>query len=533
MTVARAAHIARRPVFGRRRFLQGSAGLAGAGLLAAPLFPRPALAAASRPLFTHGVQSGDVALTPAGSGEAVLWARADRNARLLVEWSTTESFQDATLVAGPAALQETDFTAKLMLAGLPAGQRIFYRAHFQDLSDANGLSEDFLGSFATAPMERRDLKLVWSGDTAGQGWGINEEWGGMRIYETMRRQQPDLFLHSGDTIYADGPILPAVALPDGTVWKNLFVPEKAKVAETLAEYRAAYKYNLLDRNLVAFNAEVPMIAQWDDHETTNNWYPQELLEADERYSVKSVALLSARAKRAFLEFMPLAERDSGREQIYRKIAYGPLLDIFVIDMRSFRGPNSANLQESASAETAFLGRPQLAWLEAGLKASTATWKIVASDMPLGLQVPDGKAAWEAVANGDNGPARGRELEIAALLTAIKEVKNVVWLTADVHYTAAHYYDPAQARYQDFSPFWEFVSGPLNAGTFGPGKLDETFGPQLKVVKAPPEGQANLPPSAGLQFFGQVEIAGASGRMTVTLKDLENTDLYTVELTPEA
>ena len=131
------------------------------------------------------------------------------------------------------------------------------------------------------------------------------------------------------------------------------------------------------------------------------------------------------------------------------------------------------------------------------------------------------------------PPLGRELEIARLLTAIKEVRNVVWLTADVHYTAAHFYDPQQARHQDFRPFWEFVSGPLNAGTFGPGELDDTFGPQLKFFKAPPEGQANLPPSAGLQFFGQVDIEGASGRMTVTLKDLENASLYTVELTPEA
>lgn len=517
--------------FTRRRFLAGSATLAGGGLVVAGAFPRPAVAISGRPRFTHGVQSGDVGLMGDGSGEAVLWARADRDARLLVEWSTTESFQDATLLQGPAALAEADYTAKLTLDGLPAGQRIFYRARWQDLADANAVSEDFLGSFATAPAAPRDIRLVWSGDTAGQGWGINPEWGGMRIYETMRRQRPDLFLHSGDTIYADGPILPAVALPDGTIWKNLFLPEKAKVAETLAEFRASYKYNLLDQNLVAFNAEVPMIAQWDDHETTNNWYPDERLEADERYSVKSAALLGARAKRAFLEYMPVAERDGGRERIYRKIAYGPQLDVFVIDMRSFRGPNTANRQESEGPETAFLGAQQLRWLEEGLKASTATWKIVASDMPIGLLVRDGKEAFENGANGD-GPPLGRELEIARLLTAIKEVRNVVWLTADVHYTAAHFYDPQQARHQDFRPFWEFVSGPLNAGTFGPGELDDTFGPQLKFFKAPPEGQANLPPSAGLQFFGQVDIEGAGGRMTVTLKDLENVSLYTVELTPE-
>jgi alkaline phosphatase D len=76
-----------------------------------------------------------------------------------------------------------------------------------------------------------------------------------------------------------------------------------------------------------------------------------------------------------------------------------------------------------------------------------------------------------------------------------------------------------------------VSGPLNAGTFGPNELDNTFGPTVAYAKAPPEGQVNLPPSAGLQFFGQVDIDDDQV-MTVTLKDLEGTALFTQQLTPE-
>jgi alkaline phosphatase D len=159
--------------------------------------------------------------------------------------------------------------------------------------------------------------------------------------------------------------------------------------------------------------------------------------------------------------------------------------------------------------------------------------VIAADMPIGLVVPDGEL-FEAVANGD-GPVRGREFEIAELLRFIRDagIKNVVWLTADVHYTAAHYYDPNAARFQDFAPFWEFVSGPLNAGTFGPNPLDNTFGPKVVFQKAPPPGQVNLAPSAGLQFFGQVDIDGASEVMTVTLKDLAGTSLFTQEIEPEA
>ena len=98
-------------------------------------------------------------------------------------------------------------------------------------------------------------------------------------------------------------------------------------------------------------------------------------------------------------------------------------------------------------------------------------------MPLGLNVGDGPN-WEAVANGEAGAAKGRELELAELLSYLKrrEVRNVVWLTADVHYCAAHYYDPAKAAFRNFDGFWGFVAGPLNAGTFGPNTLDGSFGP---------------------------------------------------------
>src|SRR3569832_1519790 len=119
-------------------------------------------------------------------------------------------------------------------------------------------------------------------------------------------------------------------------------------------------------------------------------------------------------------------------------------------------------------------------------------------MPLSLVVYDDGAksqGSEAVAQGD-GPPLGRELEFAELLSFLRRanIRNTVWLTADVHYTAAHYYDPNKAQFQDFEPFWDFVSGPLHAGTFGPNALDNTFGPQLKYIKAPSKEQGqNLPP----------------------------------------
>jgi alkaline phosphatase D len=163
--------------------------------------------------------------------------------------------------------------------------------------------------------------------------------------------------------------------------------------------------------------------------------------------------------------------------------------------------------------------------------------VIACDMPLGALVADGKDAegrrrWENAANGD-GPPLGRELEFAELFRSMRQtgVRNTVWLTADVHHTSAIYYDPGKAQFTEFDPFWEFISGPLNAGTFGPSSLDNTFGPQVRYVKAPPRGQSNLPPSAGLQFFGEVEIDDKSREMTVRLLNVAGDVLFAQRLSP--
>lgn len=168
-----------------------------------------------------------------------------------------------------------------------------------------------------------------------------------------------------------------------------------------------------------------------------------------------------------------------------------------------------------------------------LRKSSATWKVIASDMPIGLMVLDGETNFENMANG-NGIPLGREFELADLLRFIQqnEIKNVVWLTADVHYASAHYYDPNQAQFTEFNPFWEFVAGPLNAGTFERKLLDNTFGPQVKFQSVSFNLEPNRPPSDGLQFFGTVKIEGKSEVMTVALHNLEGKTLYSVDLIPE-
>ncbi len=245
----------------RRRVVQGL----GAGLLL-PALGAPAVIASprARPKLTDGVQSGDVQ-----GDRALVWSRTDRPARMIVEWDTRSVFSEPRRLVSPVTDERLDYTARIDLRGLPADQSIFYRVRFEDARDGS-LSKPWFGHLRSAPSEARNIRFVWSGDTCGQGFGINPDIGGMRIYEAMRRRQPDFFLHSGDTIYADGPIPERIETESGRIWRNRVTEAKSKVAETLDEFRGNYRYNLLDDNLRRFNAEVPQIWQWDDHETTNN-----------------------------------------------------------------------------------------------------------------------------------------------------------------------------------------------------------------------------------------------------------------------
>jgi alkaline phosphatase D len=525
--------------FSRRRFLLSGGALSGSLLLPGcggssgeAWAPAVIASDAERPRLLSGMQFGDV-----NADQAIVWSRSDRNAIMVVEYDTTDRFANASRIVGPTATDATDFTSRVDLTGLPAGQTIFVRVKYVDPNNNSIESETLNGQFRTAPRDAsKPVRFHWSGDNAGQGWGINTEFGGVKIYEAMRKRDPDFFIHSGDTIYADGAIQARQTAENGVIWTNIVTEEVSKVAETLKEYRGRHSYNMLDANFRRFAAQVPQIWQWDDHEVTNNYSASKDLSGDARYTEKNVAVLAARGQRAFLEYAPMRYFKQPEEQrIYRKIAHGPLLDVFVLDMRSYRGPNSANRQALESADTAFLGNAQLDWLVAELARSTATWKVIAADMPIGLQVGDGKDAqgndrWEAIANGDDGAPSGRELEIARLLRAIKAVKNVVWVTADVHYCAAHFYDPANAQFTDFSPFWEFVAGPMNAGAFGPNKLDRTFGPTVVFQKAP--AIANSSPFSGYQFFGEVLIDPATKAMTVELIDLNGVSQFSKTLPPQ-
>jgi alkaline phosphatase D len=74
-------------------------------------------------------------------------------------------------------------------------------------------------------------------------------------------------------------------------------------------------------------------------------------------------------------------------------------------------------------------------------------------------------------------------------------------------------------------FWGFIAGPLNVGSFGPNSRDGTFAPKVVCRKAPPAGQANLSPYAGLRFFDKAFIDKQTNKMTLQLKDMEGDVMF--------
>lgn len=544
----------------RRGLLTATAGISVLAVSAAPATASPAVAALSQRPSAAGIVRRRLHL-PSGimTGEAskdsvVVWSRSSGDGRMIVKVTAVDdAFNPARgrgcfekTVESGWVTAETDHTAKIGVTGLPSGSHFLYAVQFEDESGVRSPAE--FGTFRTAPEGLRPGRgqrvrrpsgtrqsFVWTADTAGQGFGINPDLGGMRTYRAMAATNPDFFIHAGDTIYADGPIEAEHQEPDGQVWRNVVTEGVAKVAETQEEFRARHRYNMMDHNIRDFYAHTALLSQWDDHKTTNNWYPGETLE-DERYTVLDVDTLAQRGRRAWQEYQPIGDAralkpgTSGFEdaRIYRKIERGSQLDVFCLDMRTFKGENTAGKE---AHETDILGEEQTQWLIDGLRDSTATWKCLSADLPLGLVVSDGKAQ-ESISNTDPGKPLGRELQLARVLKSIKDngVKNVFVITGDVHYCAAHHYTPENAAFQDFHEFWEFVAGPINAGSFGPNKLDRTFGPEEVFSKAGPA--MGSPRDAAFQFFGHVDL-DEQDLMTVSLRDGNGEIVWEKQFEPQS
>jgi alkaline phosphatase D len=342
----------------------------------------------------------------------------------------------------------------------------------------------------------------------------------------MASMKPDFAVFQGDMIYADNAIPPTKLIPTivgGGVWRNN--PSKNFVAVSLEEFRANWKYNFGDDKMQSFLSKIPVYVQWDDHEVTNNWYPSEIIGAPSYPNGTDVDGMYKNSLRAFYEFNPLVE-DS---LIYRSHRIGKHLEIFFVDLRSYRSTNP--LAESPSLAD-MMGAEQLAWFIKSIRESTATWKIISNHDPLSI-ITGGPGDYDAYGQGQC-KVLGREFEMVDFLRTIKDeaIPNVVYITSDVHYTASISYKTENAVFKDFIPFHEFVIGPIHSGAFGPNALDGSFGPEYEYIRAPGLDGLGLnlnPPN--YQSFGYAE-ASETGNLTVKLIDITGKVLFKKIMSPQ-
>jgi alkaline phosphatase D len=467
-------------------------------------------------IISHGIASGDVT-----NDSAVVWTRSNREAQMHVEYDTDLNFsQPKSANAATLSNQTTDYTSHVKLEGLSPDTLYYYRVWFSTppISQANtttSLASDTLtGSFRTSPepsvLNNRSISFIFAADLGGQKHCRQVDKGGYSIFEKMKEISPDFFIANGDMIYA-GDKCPAQGPSDD--WKN--IPSNfsgiadpnvdwTNTEQVRDTYLKHWQYNRADPYLQGFLKNTSMYSQWDDHEVINDfgalWPYLNSLNKD-REGYPNVV---NEGRKAFFDYSPIDRNPEEKNRIFRSFNWGPNLDLFILDGRSYRSPNS--MADTPENNKTMLGGEQLEWLKTELMNSSAIWKVISSDIP--FSVPTGANASilgrDGWANGNEtnlSSKTGFERELRQLLRFLDDsnIENVVFVTTDVHFPANILYEVDANDDGDKLIFHEFISGPLSAFRFGtPGgapipKLDTTFNPKI------------LYEEGGIFNFGHVEI----------------------------
>ena len=414
----------------RRTFLQQAAWAAAATSL--PRWAWSQTPALTTQPFALGVASGG----PAPDG-VVLWTRllltdpGQAQAPHTVRWELAHDAQFARIVQkGEAtALPALGHSVHVELRGLAPGRWYHYRFMLGDAVSTTGRTR-------TAPADGDlpgALRLAFA---SCQRW----EHGHYAAWRHLAAAQPDLVLFLGDYIYE-------YASPKNTT--DLARTHSLRLATTLADFRDRYALHKSDPALQAAHAACPWVVTWDDHEVQNDYAAQ----AGRGDAAHFMALRSA-AWQAFYENMPLRAASltgPGTSpwdalQVYRRLRWGQLAHIHVLDSRQYRSWQACRTPESASAGAvrpadcaawanparSLLGPAQERWLDAGLaldaRAADATrWSVLAQQTlfsarhyPSGVRSTDSWDGYPA--------ARARVLQSIARHAP----RNTVLLGGDIH-----------------------------------------------------------------------------------------------------
>ncbi|MEV5319746.1 alkaline phosphatase D family protein [Streptomyces sp. NPDC052687] len=350
------------PAPSRRTVVKAAA--AGA-VLAAPLAAAAPARAAEAPAFLHGVASGD----PLPDG-ILLWTRVTPTPEAVpgsglgpdveVEWTVAldAAFTNVVAKGSVTASAASDHTVKADVRGLAPATDYWFR---------------FSAAGTASPAARTRTAPAAGAAVANLRFGVvscaNWEAGHFAAYRHLAaRGDLDAWLHLGDYVYEYG------TGQYGT--RGTVVRPHAPAHEilTLADYRIRHGRYKTDPDLQALHAAAPVVAIWDDHEIANDTWSGGAENHTEGVEGAWAARQSA-AKQAYFEWMPVRPALAGTT--YRRLRFGKLADLSLLDLRSFRSQQvSFGDGEADDPERTLTGRAQLDWLKAGLAASDTTWRLV-------------------------------------------------------------------------------------------------------------------------------------------------------------
>ncbi|WP_371652220.1 MULTISPECIES: alkaline phosphatase [unclassified Streptomyces] len=411
---------------------------AATAVVAAPLVAGATAAVADSapaPAFLHGVASGD----PLPDG-ILLWTRvtpapdavpgSGKGPDTEVSWEIAEDKGFARIVAQgrTTATAASDHTVKADVRGLRPATAYWYRF-------AAGTALSPVGRTLTAPATDAAAANVRFGVVSCSNW----ESGYFSAYRHLAaRADLDAVLHLGDYIYeyASG------AYPEAKYVVRQHEP--AHEILNLADYRTRHGKYKTDADLQAMHHAHPVIAIWDDHEFANDAWSGGAENHTPGTEGDWAARVSA-AKQAYFEWMPVRPSIAGTT--YRRIRYGKLADLHLLDLRSFRSQQaSVGSGKVDDPERTLTGRAQLDWLKSGLSASNAAWQLVGTSvmispvafgaLPAELTAPLAELLGlpkEGIAiNVDqwDGYTDDRRELLGHLVD--NGIKNTVFLTGDIH-----------------------------------------------------------------------------------------------------
>ncbi|MEU6320797.1 alkaline phosphatase D family protein [Streptomyces sp. NPDC047009] len=403
----------------RRRFLTTGAAVLGA--TAAAQLWLPQVAQTIEPPLPHGVFSLGVASGDPLPDGIVLWTRLapkplsgggmpDRAVTVQWEVAEDERFKGIVRRGTARAVPGLAHSVHVDVRGLRPDRAYWYRFR-------TGGQISPVGRTRTAPDPQRSGGRLRVALASCQNW----QHGYFTPYADMLHQDPDVVLFVGDYIYEGRPSSTAVRRH-----------ESADEPYTLVQYRNRHAQYRTDPLLVAMHAAAPWVVTFDDHEVDNDFAGEVPQDPDKQSHRAFVARLTA-AYQAYYEHMPVrtsAVPNGPRIQMYRRLEFGRLARLNVLDTRQFRTDQATSQKGARNPSATMLGARQKRWLLDGLHRSPAQWNLIASQIMMAetdLQVGPGKLwyydAWD-----------GYQAERNAFLKELATVRNPVVLSGDRHMT---------------------------------------------------------------------------------------------------